>query len=58
MTCENDSASAPSMSRAIAAEIAGAQTVIVPDLQHLGLIERPDLFSDAILGFLAHGPAK
>lgn len=54
MTCEHDSGSTPAMSYAIAAEIAGAKTEIVPGLQHLGLIERPDLFTGAILRFLEH----
>ncbi len=53
MTCEHDSGSTPSMSHAIASEIEGAETVIVPGLQHLGLIERPDLFIQPILQFLA-----
>ena len=53
MTAERDSGSTPAMSHAIAAEIAGAQTVIVPGLQHLGLIERPDIFIAEIQGFLA-----
>lgn len=53
MTCEHDSGSTPAMSHAIASEIAGAECVIVPGLQHLGLIERPDLFTTEILGFLA-----
>jgi (E)-2-((N-methylformamido)methylene)succinate hydrolase len=52
MTCEHDSGSTPSMSHAIASEIEGAETVIVPGLQHLGLIERPDLFTQPILRFL------
>ena len=52
MTCEHDSGSTPDMAHAIASEIAGAHTVIVPRLQHLGLIERPDLFTQPILGFL------
>ncbi len=52
MTCEHDSGSTPSMSHAIASEIEGAETVIVPGLQHLGLIERPDLFTQPILHFL------
>lgn len=52
MTCEHDSGSTPSMSHAIASEIKGAETVIVPGLQHLGLIERPDLFIQPILHFL------
>jgi pimeloyl-ACP methyl ester carboxylesterase len=53
MTCAHDSGSTPAMSHAIAGEISGAETVIVPDLQHLGLIERPELFTAEILGFLA-----
>ena len=44
MTCENDSGSTPAMSRRSPAEIDGADVVIVPGLQHLGLIERPELF--------------
>lgn len=53
MTCEHDSGSTPAMTHTIASEIAGAQSVIVPGLQHLGLIERPDLFTQSILPFLA-----
>ena len=53
MTCEHDSGSTPAMAHAIASEIIGAQTVIVPGLQHLGLIERPDLFIRPIGQFLA-----
>lgn len=53
MTCEQDSGSTPAMSHAIAQEISGAETVIVPGLQHMGLIERPDLFTNEILGFLS-----
>lgn len=52
MTCEHDSGSTPAMSRAIAAEIAGAETVIVPGLRHLGLMEQPQAFSAPILDFL------
>lgn len=55
MTCENDSGSTPAMSVAIGAEIAGAEVQIVPDLQHLGLMERPDLFAGPILKFLKEG---
>ena len=55
MTCENDSGSTPAMSHAIAAEIAGAEVQIVPTLQHLGLMEQPDLFSGPILEFLKKG---
>jgi (E)-2-((N-methylformamido)methylene)succinate hydrolase len=52
MTCEHDSGSTPGMAHSIASEINGAETVIVPALQHLGLIERPDLFLQPILRFL------
>ena len=52
MTCEHDSGSTPAMAHAIASEIIGAETLIVPGLQHLGLIERPDLFIQPILQFL------
>lgn len=52
MTCENDTGSTPAMSQAIAAGIAGAETVIVPGLQHMGLVERPDLFSGPVIDFL------
>lgn len=52
MTCENDSGSTPTMSHAIAAEIPGAQTQIVPTLQHLGLMEDPTAFSGPTIEFL------
>jgi len=52
MTCEHDSGSTPEMSQAIAAEIDGAQVVIVPGLQHMGLIENPPFFINAVAEFL------
>jgi pimeloyl-ACP methyl ester carboxylesterase len=52
ITCENDSGSTPAMSHGIAAEIAGAQTIIVPRLQHMGLVEEPELFTGPLLEFL------
>lgn len=52
MTGEHDSGSTPAMSQAIAAEIAGAETVIVDRLQHLGLMEQPGTFTEPILDFL------
>ncbi|MCV2872495.1 alpha/beta fold hydrolase [Defluviimonas sp. WL0050] len=57
MTCENDTGSTPAMSHGIAAEIPGAETIIVPRLQHLGLLEEPQLFLNPILRFLGriHG---
>lgn len=53
MTCENDSGSTPEMSLAIASEIAAAQTIIVPNLKHMGLMEQPELFIQPMLNFLA-----
>ena len=52
MTCENDSGSTPAMSQAIASEISGAQVVIVPTLQHMGLVENPSFFITALAEFL------
>lgn len=58
MTCEHDSGSTPAMAHAIAAEIAGAETIIVPALQHLGLIENPPAFADPIFDFLTRTIGK
>lgn len=52
MTCEHDSGSTPAMSHAIAGEIPGAETIIVPRLQHLGLIEDPAAFAQPVKCFL------
>ncbi len=52
MTSENDSGSTPAMSHSIANEIAGAKTVIVPRLQHLGLLEEPNRFTEHIISHL------
>ena len=52
MTCENDSGSTPKMGHAIAAEIAGGECEIVPQYQHLGLMEAPEAFAPAISRFL------
>ena len=52
MTCEHDTGSTPTMSHAIASEIAGAEMIIVPGLQHMGLVEQPDLFTAPVLDFL------
>lgn len=53
MTCALDSGSTPAMSRAIASEISGSEAIIVPDLQHLGLIENPKAFTGPMMDFLA-----
>ena len=52
ITCEHDSGSTPAMSQAIAAEIDGAQVVVVPGLQHMGLIENPSFFINALAEFM------
>jgi (E)-2-((N-methylformamido)methylene)succinate hydrolase len=52
LTCENDTGSTPAMSHAISREIHGAESLIVPDLQHLGLMEDPDAFAEPTLTFL------
>ncbi len=52
MTCENDTGSTPAMSHAIAAQIENAETLIIPELQHLGVLETPDVFATLILDFL------
>ncbi len=52
MTGAHDSGSTPNMSRAMADEIPNAQVIIVPGLQHLGLIESPKAFTRPLLDFL------
>lgn len=52
MTCENDVGSTPQMSVDIGAEIAGSTVQIVPHLQHLGLMEAPELFTGPICDFI------
>lgn len=52
ITCENDSGSTPKMSSDICAEISGSELLAIPDLQHLGLMEKPELFTKPILDFL------
>lgn len=53
ITCENDSGSTPAMTDSIASEITGARAFIIPTLQHMGLVERPNLFLKPMLDFLA-----
>lgn len=52
MTCERDSGSSVIMAHGIASEIPGAKTLIIPHLQHLGLMETPDAFTTPITDFL------
>ena len=53
MTSEHDTGSTPPMARAIAAQIPEAETLIVPGLQHLGLMEDVAAFVEPTLDFLA-----
>ena len=48
----NDTGSTPQMTRDIAAEIVAAKSIIVPQLQHLGLMEQPAAFSQPVVEFL------
>ena len=52
MTGEEDHGNSPAMSRAIAAEIAGSELVILPGLRHMALAEAPELFNAKLLHFL------
>ncbi len=56
MTAENDSGSTPAMSQAIASEIPGAETIIVPHLQHMALVEAPSRFTGPLMRFLDDVP--
>lgn len=53
MTCEDDPGNTPEMSRRMAALVPGAEVNVVPGLRHLGIWEKPHIFTDAILDFLA-----
>ena len=52
ITAENDSGSTPAMTQAIGSEIVSAETIIVPRLQHMGLVEEPPLFIEPVARFL------
>lgn len=52
MTCRNDSGSTPAMSEAIASEIPSSILHIIPELQHMGLVEQPKLFLEEMIPFL------
>ena len=52
ITSENDLGSTPDMSVAIASDIENAEMTIVPGLKHLGLIEEPKKFTEAVIDFL------
>lgn len=52
ITTQNDTGSTPQMSRKIKNEIKNAEIIIIPKLKHLGLIEKPNLFTKPIQKFL------
>jgi pimeloyl-ACP methyl ester carboxylesterase len=52
MTGAEDHGNSPAMTRAIAAEIPGARTVILPGLRHMALAEAPDVFNRELTAFL------
>lgn len=52
MTGDEDYGNSVEMSRAIAAEIQGSQTVILEGLRHMAMVEAPDRFNAHLLEFL------
>ena len=52
MTGEDDPGNAPALTRAIAEEIPGAATVILPGLRHMAMMEAPEPFNLELLAFL------
>ena len=52
MTGDEDFGNGPEMTHAIAAEIAGAQAVILPGLRHMALAEEPEAVNTPLLAFL------
>ena len=52
MTGEEDFGNSPEMTHAIAAEIPGAETVILTGLRHMAMMEAPAAFNEPLLSFL------
>lgn len=52
MTSANDTGSTPAMAAAIARQLDDCDCVIVPDRQHLGLLEDPAAFCGPVIDFL------
>ena len=52
LTGENDTGSTPAMAHAIAAQSGAEAAHIVPDYQHLGLLEDPSAFTEPVIDFL------
>ena len=53
VTGDEDHGNGPEMAHAIAAEIDGAETVILPGLRHMALAEDPDAMNAPLAAFLA-----
>ena len=54
MTGDEDFGNPPAMSHAIAGEISGSRTVILPGLRHMALAEDPERVNEVLLSFLDH----
>ncbi|MGB3147618.1 MAG: alpha/beta hydrolase [Paracoccaceae bacterium] len=52
ITGEEDYGNGPEMTKAIAAEIKGAEALILPGLRHMALAEAPDAVNLPLIGFL------
>ncbi len=52
MTGEEDYGNSPGMTNAIAAEIPSAETVILPGLRHMAMMEAPAVFNEKLVPFL------
>ena len=52
ITGQEDFITGPSSAREIAAEIADAETVLLPGVGHFIFVEAPEAFRDAVLSFL------
>lgn len=52
LTADHDAGNTPAMARAIAAEIAGAEVVILPRLRHMALAEDPGAVNAPLTAFL------
>ena len=57
ITSEQDSGQPAAMAYAIAAEIPAAQTVILPELKHMGLAEAPQIYNQILSSFLSQNHA-
>ena len=52
MTCEDDIGSPPAMAGRMALAIPGAELAIVPELRHMGLMEKSSAFNEILISFL------